>query len=131
MLQQDLCSYWMGDQHASGGLLYFGVEEQKEPPKPATLSETNRLFAVKHAIDRGLVPPLKTVVVVVDMQNDYSTSSKNDATRCARYSVPPLHHASASVAHILLWTVLVGRSQWAADLDETADRIARFLYVLP
>lgn len=73
--------YWMGDGNARDGLLYFGVKEPRTTPRPATQSEKDRLFARMEAAS----PPLKTVVVVVDMQNDYSTSSEAPTTRCAHW----------------------------------------------
>ena len=75
----------MGDGNARDGLLYFGVKEPRTTPRPATQSEKDRLFARMESASL-----LKTVVVVVDMQNDYSTSSEAAATRCA----PAWHHQS-------------------------------------
>ena len=67
----------MGDGNARDGLLYFGVEERKTKPILATQSEKDRLIPRNEAGS----PPLKTVVVVVDMQNDYSTSSESTTTQ--------------------------------------------------
>ena len=121
----------MGDGNARDGLLYFGVEEPKTTPRPATQSEKDRLWSRMNAAS----PRLKTVVVVVDMQNDYSASSEAP-TRCAHWlgttramrvlqcgvrTVRPTASSWHTVCSLPL------RSKWATDLDATADRIARFL----
>jgi hypothetical protein len=54
-------------------LLYFGVQEPKATTHTATAEEKARLSSSQ----------LKTVVVVVDMQNDYSNITKCETSRCA------------------------------------------------
>jgi hypothetical protein len=99
--------YWMGDEDARAGLLYFGVEKRRVKPKSATEFEERRLEATKIARDlcpHCQSPPLKTCVVVVDMQNDYSKSSESEETRCAQPAVQavapltPVRWTAVSVA---------------------------------
>ncbi len=71
--------YWMGcaqddDANTATHLLYFGVEVPQATTQAATAEERARLMST----DR-----IKTVAVVVDMQNDYDLRGECAATRCA------------------------------------------------
>ena len=74
--------YWMGCAQEHGWnhantathLLYFGVEVPQATTQAATAEERARLMRT----DR-----IKTVAVVVDVQNDYDLNGECAVTRCA------------------------------------------------